>query len=165
MPSITRLSTLSALAALCIAGAAQAGTVDVSFIEPDRFADAGRGRWSTEQTTKSLAEILQAYGKKLPQGQALKIEVTEVDLAGEMRFSRRGDDIRVLRGRADWPRVDLRYTLSENGQVLKSGEAHIADMAYLQHSLAGRYREAFGYEQRMLDRWFADTFMPSTASR
>ncbi len=161
----TSLTRFYALSAMCIAGAAQAGTVDVSFIEPTKFADAGRSSYNTEQTTKSLAEVFQAWSKKLPQGQALKIEVTDVDLAGEMRFTGRGDDIRVLRGRADWPRLELRYSLSESGQVIKSGEAKIADMAYLQHTLAGRYREAYGYEQRMLDRWFAETFMPATASR
>jgi hypothetical protein len=155
--------TIPLLTAVAMAQAAQAGTVDVSFIEPANFSDAGRSSWNVEHTTKSLAEVFQAYGKKLPDGQALKFEVTDVDLAGEMRPSRRGDDIRVLRGRADWPRVDLRYTLTENGRVLRSGEAKIADMAYLQHSLRGNSSEALAYERRMLDRWFAETFVTAKA--
>jgi hypothetical protein len=166
MSTFKQVIRLAALAAIGAVSAAQAGTVDVKFIEPQKFSDAGRGSWNIEQTTKSLAQLLQAYGKKLPEGQALKIEVTDVDLAGEMRFTRHGDDVRVTRGRADWPRIELRYTLSDGSRVLKSGEARIADMAYQQHALHGSYRdEAYGYEHRMLDRWFAETFPTTTASR
>lgn len=159
-----RLALLAGAAAAAMAGGpARAATVDVTFVEPDKYTDAGRGI-ETERTTQALAEFFQAYGKRLPANQALKIEVTDVDLAGELRWGRAAHDIRVLRGRADWPRMDLRYTLTENGRVLKSGEARLADMGYLQHSLGPRYRQALGYEQRMIDEWFTATFAPVAAA-
>ncbi|MBL8360024.1 MAG: DUF3016 domain-containing protein [Rubrivivax sp.] len=145
-------------------GIAHAATVDISFVEPAKFVDAGRGTFETERTTKALSEIFQTYGKRLPASQALKIEVTDVDLAGDMHWSRAAvNEIRVLRGRADWPRMELRYTLTENGRVLKSGEARLSDMTYLQHSLSPRYREPLGYEQRMIDEWMTATFGPAAA--
>lgn len=158
--TLTVAVAAAATLALGSPGVAHAATVDVTFVEPAKFADAGRGSFETERTTKALAEIFQTYGKRLPASQALKIEVTDVDLAGEMRWSRAANEIRVLRGRADWPRMELRYTLTENGRVLKSGEARLSDMTYLQHSLGPRYREPLGYEQRMIDEWITATFAP-----
>lgn len=152
----------AATLALGTADAARAATVDVSFVEPAKFADAGRGSFETERTTKALAEIFQTYGKRLPASQSLKIEVIDVDLAGDLHWGRAAvNEIRVLRGRADWPRMELRYTLTENGRVLKSGEARLSDMTYLQHSLGPRYREPLGYEQRMIDEWITATFGPA----
>lgn len=142
------------------AGAAHAGTVDVSFIEPDKFVDAGRGLWDVEQTTKTLAEYFKRYAKQLPEGQALKVEVTDVDLAGELRPTRGAQEIRVLRGRADWPRISLRYSLTEGGRVLRGGESKVDDMSYMMHPLrGGQTHDALAYERRMLDAWFRQTIV------
>ena len=145
------------VAALLTVAAAQAGTVEVRFIEPDKFLDAGRGPWDIERTTQSLIEVFKRYEKKLPEGQTLKVEVTDVDLAGDLRPAGMAGEVRVLRGRADWPRISLRYTLSESGRVLRSGETRVDDMSYMMSPLRGRSAEDLAYERRMLDRWFAET--------
>jgi hypothetical protein len=149
--------TLALIAALASAATASAGTVEVKFIEPDKFTDARDGMLRREDVLKTLEERLKQLGeKKLPASQTLQIEVLDVDLAGDAfpRVALR--DTRVLRGRADWPRVHLRYTLREGDKVLKSGEDRIADMNYLMGSLRASQDSPLPYEKRMLDNWFAE---------
>lgn len=150
-------SSLLLAATLVAPGAVHAGTVDVSFVEPDKFVDAGRGSFDIGQTTQVLGDHLKTFANQLPQSQTLKIEVTDVDLAGELRPTRMASEVRVLRGRADWPRISLRYTLSENGRVLRNGESQINDMAYMTQPLRSHVNDALAYERRMLDQWFRDT--------
>jgi hypothetical protein len=143
------------LIATLASAAATAGTVEVRFIEPDKFADARDGVHSREDVLKTLEERLkQLGGKKLPPSQTLQIEVLDIDLAGDAfpRVALR--DTRVLRGRADWPRMHLRYTLREGDKVIKSGEDRIADMNYLMGSLRASQDSPLPYEKRMLDTWF-----------
>ena len=72
-------------------------------------------------------------GSTLPAGQDLRIEVTDVDLAGRMEpTSRAAPDFRILRGGADWPIISLRFAVEANGQLIKRGDERIADMSYLQ---------------------------------
>lgn len=153
------------VAAGCLAAPAlQAGTADVQFVEPEKFADARDNLHRREDVLKELATRLQQLAeKRLPASQSLRIEVLDVDLAGDAfpRIALR--DTRVMRGRADWPRMHLRYTLREGDKVIKSGEDRIADMNYLMNNTRHWQDEPFPYEKRMLDRWFSETFTVASA--
>jgi len=169
MPSLrtfalpTSFGTTLALVAACTAIGlpAWAGDVEVRFIDPDKFADAGRSNRERERTMKTLADYLASLGRELPAGQTLRIEVKDIDLAGNIEpFGwYHFDEVRVLRGRADWPHVHLSYTLQAEGRTLKTGEAQLADLSYM-YSLRGRDRSAddLSYEKRMVRRWFDETF-------
>ena len=135
-----------------------AGTVSVQFIEQQRFADAGLGSYERDRNLEVLSEHLQALGARLPDGQVLKIEVLEVDLAGREMFGARSAGVRVMRGRADWPRMTLRYTLSANGQTLQSGDDELADMSYLDRLPRIMGGEKLAYDLRMVDDWFVRRF-------
>ncbi len=156
-----------ALAALvlCSAGAASAA-VTVTFAHPEKFRDMPFSPGDREDVLKALAEHFTELGKKLPPGQDLRIEVLDVDLAGELRphFSGR-DDIRILRGAADWPRIKLRYTLESNGQVISSGEEQLADMMYLNRLPRYADGESLRYEKRMIDDWFKQKFATARSAR
>jgi len=157
--------TTTAVAAgfvLAAAAAQAAGTAQVSFVQSDKFADAGNARHDIDGNLRELARHIDALAKRyLGDGQKLTVEVLDVDLAGEVRTSRRFmQDVRVLRGGADWPRIKLRYTLELAGQAPRSGEQSIADMAYQQH-IGGGYAsdEPLRHEKRMLREWFATQFV------
>ncbi|NRF70118.1 DUF3016 domain-containing protein [Aquincola sp. S2] len=151
-------------AASCLAStAALAGTVEVQFVEPDKYADARDGLHRREDVMKAFADRLKQLGeKRLPPSQSLRIEVLDIDLAGDAfpRVALR--DTRVLRGRADWPRMHLRYTLREGDKVLKNGEEHISDMNYLMSTRLWK-DEPFPYEKRMLDQWFSERIAAAPA--
>lgn len=152
---------LNLLVLLAAAASAQAGgSVQVSFVQPGKFTDARDSARRTEDTTAALQRHLEALGAQyLAEGQTLKVEVLDVDLAGEVRPGMRASDIRVLRGRADWPRMQLRYTLESPGAVAKSGVASLADLAYLERTPSIHISDALPYERRMLEDWFKAEFV------
>jgi hypothetical protein len=144
------------VAIAAFAGAAQAAVI-VTFKEPDGYVDGGR-QWDREDFQKEIERHLQQLGERhLAPGQTVKIEVLDIDLAGDERFRPRfGADIRVLSGRADWPSVHLRYVVEGGGKSGDSREETIADQNYLMRPIARPERLA--YEKRMLEAWFKARF-------
>ena len=95
----------------------------------------------------------------MPPGEDLQVEVVDLDMAGRLIPNfRASQDLRVLRGGADWPHMKLRYTLSANGQVISSGEEQLSDMAYLDHINRYSDGDTLRYEKRMIDDWFNKKF-------
>ena len=150
---------ITAVAALLAVSAHAAGTVQISFVKPENFADIRDRTFSREQNLKALEQVLtDVAAPYVADGQTLKIEVLDVDLAGEVRPGSRAWDVRVLRGRADWPRITLRWSLDGAGATPRSGEAVVQDMAYLQRIRPTLSDTALIYERRMLDEWFRQQF-------
>lgn len=153
-PALFALPLLAALAG----PAAAEGKVEVSYVEPERFADIGWGNVDRERVLRQMTSMLEELAARLPDGQTLKLEVTDIDLAGEQRPGR-AQDVRVLRGMADWPQIKLRYTLLAGSATLQSGEANIYDMAY-QYGVVDSVGTNLPYERRMMRKWFAETIAP-----
>lgn len=153
-----RSAVLSPLALLC-AGLVQAGTVQVNFEHPDRFADVGPVRYA-DDVRHVIDQHLRALGQaKLPAGQTLTVTITDIDLAGEInRWMGPLHDVRVMGRGADWPRIELQYTLSEGDRILARGSERVADVAYLMRPVQSRFNDRLPYEQRMLSAWFDQRF-------
>lgn len=148
------LAVLLLVLALGSANLCHAASADISYVEPDRFTDAGRGV-EAERVRDALTRQFQALAAaRLPADQSLRVEVLDIDLAGDPNpWLRPASEIRVLKGRADWPRLHLRYTLARGEQVLSQGDTWLSDMDYLQSLPPLRHQDGLPYEQRMLDRW------------
>jgi len=143
---------------LIVAGsgtALAAGQVEVSFKPVDQLSDIGRGSLDGERNVQALAAHFKSLGARLADGQTLKIEVLDVDMAGEMKPLRRGGEVRVLKGAADWPTITLRWTLQADGRTLGSGDERISDMSYLMHVPRARQDGALVYEQRLIDSYIS----------
>jgi hypothetical protein len=153
-----------AAALLACAGVAMAG-VTVKYDDPEKFQDMPRYDKDRAQIMKDLSEHFAKLGKKLPAGQDLIITIKDIDLAGrEEPTRRRIEDIRILRGGADWPSMQIQYTLQQNGQVIKSGDERVSNMMYLNR--LNRYdNDPLRYEKQMLDDWFREKFEPPKVSR
>lgn len=159
-----RLLVVSSLAAAAFA--ATAGTVNVSFVNPSSYWDAGTSTWDEEANLKTLATHLQRLGQRsLPADQVLQVEVLQVDLAGTVRpFHRDASSVRVITGGADWPKINLRYSLQAGGKTIASGTDWVSDTDYT-HGLAARGdNEPLFYEKRMLNTWFRMRFVDALAS-
>jgi hypothetical protein len=156
--NITFKSVALAGLLLLAAGGASAG-VTVTFSHPENYRDMPLAPWDREQILKDLSEHFALLGAKLPPGQDLRVEVVDLDLAGRIHHSfRGGNDIRVLRGGADWPRMLIRYSVESNGQVINSGEDQLRDMMYMDRINPYFDGEPLRYEKRMIDDWFKDKF-------
>jgi len=159
MTSFMKTLALGGLLALAAGGASAA--VKVTYVQPENFPDMPFATWERDEILQQLTEHFDKLGKALPPGQDLRIEVLDFDPAGRLLPNRAaGRDLRVLTGQADWPRMKLRYTVEQNGQVLKSGEAQLSDMNY--QSGPHRYfdSEPLRYEKEMIDEWFEKAIAP-----
>jgi hypothetical protein len=149
-----------ALLAAAAALPAQAGSVEVTYADPARFTDVGSTPADREAHLAALTRHLKALGeRRLPAGDVLRIELLDVDLAGTVRQTPRGER-RIVRGRADWPRIELRYTLARDGRELRSGTERVSDLDYSARLPPSGVAPDDGlrYEKRALDEWFAARF-------
>ncbi|MFA9219282.1 MAG: DUF3016 domain-containing protein [Sphingomonadaceae bacterium] len=150
---------LAAALALLASGSALA-EVSVSYIKPEEFSDMPFSPRDREQLLKELSAHFAHMGQQLPAGQVLKIEVLDVDLAGRLYPRYSGpEDLRVLRGGADWPHMRLHFTLEQDGKLLRSGEAQLSNMMYQERMNRYSGTDSLRYEKQMLDDWFAQEFL------
>ena len=161
-----RLMRKTVLAALLSLTAAVAwAQVQVTYIKPEEFSDMPFNIRDREEVLAQLTDHFKQLAKQLPAGQTLKVEVLDVDLAGRL-YPRHSspDEIRVMRGGADWPTMHLRYTLERDGKVVRSADEHLSNMAY--QDRVNRYSngDPLRYEKQMVDDWFQKEFMQPKAA-
>lgn len=160
-PAALLAAGLAALALMLgSAGTARAaGAAKVTFDHPERYADVGTGALERERATSSLAGWLRTLAQRLPDGQTLEVEIADIDLAGTVEPTARGQEVRIVRGGADWPRIALRYRLVDaGGRTLKGGEARLSNMDYLAEAATARDAGELAHEKRLLQAWFEQTF-------
>jgi hypothetical protein len=156
---ISRATKTWIAAVMLVASSSAFAGVEVTFAKPEEFSDLPFKPHERQDVLKGLAEHFQFLGKRLRPGQELKIEVTDVDMAGREEPGRHGGrDLRVLNGQSDWPRMRLRYVLEQNGKVIASGESAMSDMAYLQRLNRYSSGDALRYEKQLIDDWFKSAF-------
>ena len=144
--------------ALLASSAAWAAT-EVHFTKPEQFTDLPFDTRERDNVLTELSKHFEKLGAALPAGQNLKIDITDVDLAGRENPSLRiGNDIRVMNGRVDWPRIRLHYVLEQDGKVISSGDAALSDISYLTRINRYSSGEKLRYEKLMIDDWFSNTF-------
>lgn len=155
MNTVFRHAALAAMVMLA-AGNASAGA-KVTFVQPENFTDVPFSTSDRERVLNDLSHHFDKLAATLPAGQQLNVEVTDVDLAGQTWPTRfRGQDIRIVNGGADWPRMSFRYTITQGDQVIKSGTESISDMAYQQFMTRYGHDDALRYEKHMIDQWFKE---------
>lgn len=148
-----------ALTSLAAAAASAAGTVNVTFVDPDKFYDAGNTKIDVPANLKAIEEHLQGLGRRyLPDGQVLNITVLDVDLAGYTYIQRNGRMVRVTISLADYPRFDIHYSLLADGQQIKSGDEVVKDMDYNRNGQSYAQTDPLRIEKRTLDDWFRVRF-------
>ena len=136
-----------ALAVASISASAQ-GQVSVKFAP--KMTDVPRDLPDRESMEYLFTEHLKELAAKLPAGQELKVQFTDIDLAGEVFPRVAVQNIRVMR---DWPRLKFNYQIEQDGKVLRSGERELKDMNY-QMTYHGFRNDSYGYEKQLLDEWF-----------
>ena len=159
---LTKVLQAGALAAvLALPASAATAAATVTYVEPDRFTDVPFAPWERERVLKELTAHFEKLAASLPPGQELKVEVLDLDLAGQVKPNfRGGQDLRVMNGGADWPHMHLRYSITEGGKVIKSGEEKLSNMQYLNRMNQYGNNELLRYEKQMLDDWLKQIVAP-----
>jgi hypothetical protein len=158
MPILPRTLTFAML--LLCAGTAWAG-VSVTYDKPEEFFDIPLQQ--RDDVLKTISDHFASLGTRLPPGQNLKVEISALELAGRVIPKHRdGEEIRVLKGGADWPSMHVRYRLEANGATLRSGEEDLSNMTYLQRINNYPQSDNLRYEKQMIDDWFIARFGTSS---
>lgn len=154
-------SALAFVALTTFSPTASAAVV-VTFTKADQYVDLPFMLSDREDVLKTLKQHFEKLGTKLPAGQDFNVEVLDVDLAGRLEPSKMGtgSELRVLRGGADWPMIELRYRIESGGKTLRAGEARVTDLNYLRHLNRYSAGETLRYEKAMLDDWFTKEILP-----
>ena len=138
-----------------------AASSEVTWTDYKKYRDIEEGnenrKYFRERTFENFEKHFTKLAEKLPEGQILKIDVTNVDLAGDTYVG----GINLLRIVEDiyFPRMDFSYQLinADGGEVV-SGKVKLRDMNFLRRNNLRYNRDSLSYEKRMLDDWFSDTF-------
>ncbi len=162
------MNLIAVLIAVLISTQAIAATSEIKWVEPDKYRDIDAGEESKmkfrERVFTRFEKHFNKLADKLPEGQVLKIEVTDLDLAGSTLHGGM-KRIRVIKS-IHFPRIDFSYQLVDaTGAELKSANVELKDMNFMMGSNL-RYRNDFlGYEKKLLDDWFKKEFSEETVKK
>ena len=140
---------------------AYAATSEVTWTDHEKYRDIHPGNESRkhfrERTFKDFEKHFAKLAENLPEGQVLKINVTDVDLAGDTHIGGI-NQLRIIK-ELYFPRMNFSYELANaDGSIVTSGEIVLKDMNFMMGSSLKYRNKSLGYEKKMLDDWFADTF-------
>ena len=148
-----KLLRMAGIAVLMAASGLASAEVKVTYVDTEKMTDVPRFASDRESMEIHFREHLELLAKQLPAGQRLNVEFLDIDLAGDQFPRVAVQDVRVLKGRADWPRMHFSYTIEQDGKVIKSGEPKLADPNYLMSR--NRWdNEQYSHEKQMLEDWF-----------
>jgi len=137
----------------------QAATIEVKWQDPDSYSDIRHGNSHKTQFRESLFTRLEQHfekrAKKLPEQLKLKIKVTNLNLAGDVRYNfSMSQDIRIVQ-HMYWPSIEFEYQLINGEQVINSDTVKLKDMAFMGRGGSSRLsHDSYYYEKRMLTEWF-----------
>jgi hypothetical protein len=151
---MNKLIYFGAIAVLSLVAAASASAAaTVTYVNPDKMTDVPRNKIDREAMEAALLEHFNKLAAQLPTGQDLKVEILDIDLAGEVFPRVPVHDVRVYKDRNDRMQIHLRYSIEQDGKVVRSGERDLVDASYLMHA-SHTARELYAFEKQLLDDWF-----------
>jgi Protein of unknown function (DUF3016) len=153
-----------ALGLLALTTAAQSG-VQVNFVKPESFIDIkDNNGFRQDDLLKDIEAHLVAQAQKYLPDREVRINVTDVDLAGHVEpFGRSATWVRVMRT-VTLPAISLNYEVLDGGKVVQQGQAELRDMNYQDGFIGYFSTDTLRYEKRMIDRWFQREFGKTTTA-
>jgi len=154
-----------ALALLAATAGAAHADVQVNFVKPENFVDIkDNSGFRDEDVLKDIEKHLAAQAQKYLPGKDVRIDVTDVDLAGQVEpLGRSTTWVRVMRT-VTLPSIWLNYEVREDGKVVRQGKAVLRDMNYQSGFNNYFSSDTLRYEKRMIDQWFVSEFRADAAS-
>ena len=142
-------------------------TIDISpasvtWLKPENYRDvrtpAGSQKRYQEQVFQILSEQFSDMARiYLNSGQTLSVEVIDLNLAGETRFSSNtGQQFRILTSLTP-PSISFSYQIRQDEMVIKSDAVRLTDLNY-QASVFGINRDrVLVYEKQLIRDWARKT--------
>jgi len=158
--------SLTAFLLLAISGNVIAGKSEIKWTEPDKYTDVRSGNENRKHFKERIFESFEKHfaklSEQLPEGQILKLDVSNVDLAGDVRFSPM-QEFRIIKD-IYIPRLTFTYELlNADKTVADSGKVDLKDMSFLTSISSSSINNTLKYEKRMIDKWFKKTLIKKSS--
>ena len=157
------MKMLMTAAVLMVASSAHAATLEFSVRDSEKFSDLrttnGNEAGFRKEVLASLEAQFRNEASRLPENEVLKVELTDLNLAGEIEYFIPGYPfgVRVVRN-LDVPGMELSYQLlSADQKVLKSGGDKFSDLGFRSGLGTWRMNQSLDYEKRMISKWYRET--------
>ena len=113
-----------------------------------------------KQIATQFEKHLSKLAEQLPKEYKLSVEITDIDLAGDVRYGGM-DEIRVVKP-IYFPRLKLNYSLTdkEGSVISEANDVELKDMGFMDKIKMGR-DESFYYEKRLITEWFGEQILPN----
>ena len=143
-------------------GAVNAAGLEVTFTAPDKYIDIRPGDENqhhyNETVFYNIRKQLTKLAEDLPDDQLLKVDIVNIDLAGDIRMTGNGL-IRVI-SQMYSPYFKFTYQLEDKDKkVIVQGEEAIRDKSFMTGTSLRYRNEYLGYEKQLFDDWFEETFV------
>jgi hypothetical protein len=157
-------AAVALIAALAPPSSAEQSRVQISYVNPERFADVQMGSFDTENSRNAILGQIRKYlednaARRFKEGETLSIAVTDFDMAGDFEPLRGPgwSSVRVVRDIYP-PRIALRFRLADaKNTVLKEGERTLSDPMFLAKGHGDR-SDPLRHEKALLDDWLRAEF-------
>ena len=138
-----------------------AAEVEVEWQNSDKYRDVYAGSGSNSKFKKETFAMLDKHfallAAKLPQGYSLKVQVNDLDLAGDIHHGGM-NQIRIIKD-IFYPRIKFSYQLlSAQKEVVAENDVNLKDMNFMMNSSMRYSNSRLSHEKKMLDKWFSQTF-------
>lgn len=141
------------------------GVVKITWQEPTKYTDiVATGQLQSRFENKlfnTLTDELNGIASKvLKPGEVLMMDVTNVDLAGDVRpsFGETATNIRVVKDVYP-PKINFRYKIMQGNRVVMSGNEKLQDMFFM-GGIQPVVQRPFMYESNLLRHWFNKSIAP-----
>ncbi|MBL4910873.1 MAG: DUF3016 domain-containing protein [Alteromonadaceae bacterium] len=158
----TNLILMVILSAMIISPVSYAAKTEIKWTNPEKYRDIRAGdenrKAYKERVFSTFEKHFAKLAEKLPAEQTLKIEITDVDLAGDVNIGSVVNRIRIVTD-LYFPSMKFSYQLiNADKSVVKSADVSLKDMGFM-YVNNFRYRnQSFSYDKKMIADWFKKTF-------
>ncbi|WP_299017927.1 DUF3016 domain-containing protein [uncultured Photobacterium sp.] len=134
----------------------------VTWVSPENYRDIRTTGGSQKRFQSNLFQRLSEHFSEMARvylkpEQTLRIQVTNLDLAGDTRHSSNtGQEIRVLTSITP-PAISFNYQIKQDGKALKSDSVRLTDLNYQSSVLGGSGSRALVYEKQLIHDWARKT--------
>lgn len=145
-----------------------AASSEVTWTNPNNYRDIQPSNESRkhyrERIFKNFEKHFAKLAENLPEQQTLKLDVTDVDLAGDT-LAGGIERLRIIKEIYS-PRMKFSYQLlDKNDNIIKSADVALKDMSFMTGSNLKYRQKSLGYEKKMLDDWFFETFSDNLTAK
>jgi len=145
-----------------------AASSEVTWTDYKSYRDIHEGNGGRKQFRERIFKDFEKHFAKLaatlPEGQTLQIDVTDVDLAGDTHVGGI-ERMRIIKHMYS-PRMNFSYKLVDaDGKVIQTDDVVVKDMNFMSGTSLKYRNKSLGYEKKMLDDWFEETFKALIVSK